>query len=89
MKLKDDYIVYQASSEESIAVATGDEADNFNGLLRANKTAGEILELLRNDITEEEIVQALLDRYDAAEEEIREGVKECLDSLRKVSALEE
>ena len=89
MKLKDDYIIYNASEEELIAIATGDEADNFNGLLRANKTAGAIMEYLKEDLTEDDLVSRMLERFDAGEEEIREGVKEVLETLRSVGALEE
>ena len=89
MKLKDDYIIYNASEEELIAIATGDEADNFNGLLRANKTAGAIMEYLKEEMTEDELVSRMLERFDAGEEEIREGVKEVLETLRSVGALEE
>lgn len=89
MKLKEEYILYNASEEEIIAVATGDEAEKFNGLLRANKTAGAIMEYLREDLIEDELVEKMKERYDGSEEEIREGVKEILDTLREVGALEE
>ena len=89
MKLKDDYILYNASEEELIAVATGDEAENFNGLLRANKTAGAIMEYLKEELTEDELVARMLERFDATEEEMREGVKEVLETLRSVGAIEE
>ena len=89
MKLKDDYIIYDASEEERIAVATGDSAEQFNGLLRANKTAGVILEYLKEDVTEDELVAKMLERYDASEEEIRSGVNDVLEALRGVGALEE
>ena len=89
MKLKDDYILYNASEEETIAVATGDEAENFNGLLRANKTAGAIMEYLSEDISVDELVDKMAERFDAAKEEIREGVAEVLDTLREIGAIEE
>ena len=89
MKLKDDYVLYNASETELIAVATGDEAENFNGLLRANTTAGAIMELLQEDLTEDELVSRMSERFDAAEDEIREGVSEVLDILRSVDAIEE
>lgn len=89
MKLKDDYIIYNASETELIAVATGDEADNFNGLLRANKTAGAIMEYLREELSEDELVSRMAERFDADENEIREDVNEILNILRSVGALEE
>lgn len=89
MKLKEDYLIYDASTEERIAVATGASAETFNGLLRANKTAGVILEYLNEETTEDEIVSRMLERYDADEAVIRADVKATLDTLRSVGALEE
>lgn len=89
MKIKNDYIIYNASEEEAIAVATGEEAERFSGLLRANKTAGAIMEFLKEDISEEELVRRMFDKYDATEEEIRKGVKDTLEILRSVGALDE
>ena len=88
MKLKDDYILYNASESELIAVATGDESANFNGLLRANKTAAAIIEALKDDLTEDELVSKMVERFDAGEEEIRAGVQDILSSLRSIDALE-
>ena len=89
MKLKDDYIIYNASESELIAVATGDEAENFNGLLRANKTAGAIMEFLKENLTEDELVSRMQERFDGEANEIKEGVQEILETLRSVGALEE
>lgn len=89
MKLKDDYIIYNASDGETIAVATGDEAENFNGLLRGNQTAGAIMEFLQEELTEDELVAKMLSRFDASEEEVRQGVSEILNTLREVGAIEE
>ena len=89
MKLKEDYVIYNASDEESIAVATGASADIFNGLLRANKTAGLIMEFLGTEITEDEIVSRLLERYDVDENTARNDVAEMLNTLRSAGAIEE
>lgn len=89
MKLKDDYILYNASEEETIAVATGDETENFNGLLRANKTAGAIMDFLKEDTSMDDLVTKMAERFDATADEIREGVMKVLDTLREIGALEE
>ena len=88
MKLKEEYILYNSSPDELIAVATGDEAENFNGLLRANKTAGEIMEFLKEDLSENELVSKLLEKYDASEQEVRKDLAEILETLRSVGAIE-
>ena len=88
MKLKEDYIIYDASAEEKIAIAAGSEAENFNGLLRANRTAGAILDYLKEDLTEGELVERMLERYDATEQEVQAGVQEVIAILNEVGALE-
>lgn len=89
MKLKEDYVIYESGEEESIAVATGESATVFNGLLRANKTAAFIMECLGEETTEEEIVSRMLERFDADEQNVRSDVREILDVLRSAAAIEE
>ena len=89
MKLKDDYILYSASEDEVIGVATGEEAENFKGLLRANKTAGAIMEYLKEDISMDELVSKMTERFDASEEVIKEDIQPILELLRSIGALEE
>lgn len=89
MKLKEDYVIYDASEEERIAVATGDSAEVFNGLLRANTTAGDIIGFLAEETTEDEIVSRLLEKYEVDEDTARADVAEILDVLRSVGAIEE
>ncbi len=61
----------------------------FSGLVKGNKTLGAILELLKKDTSEKEIVAAMKARYDASEEIIARDVKKALAELRKIGALEE
>ena len=86
MKLKEDFITWE-SGEESMLVPTG--AAGFSGLVRGNKTLGAILELLKKDVTEEEIIAAMKARFDASEEMIARDVKKALTELRKIGAIEE
>ncbi len=89
MKIKADYVVYDANDGEKLAVATGDEMKNFSGLLRANKSASVILDCLAQETTEEQIVDALAGRFDAPRETLAADVANVLDTLRSVQALEE
>ena len=89
MKLKEQYILYSARENELIAVPTGDETKNFKGLLRANESASFILECLKEETTEEEIVEKMVKEYDASKEELAQDVHEVIEQLRTVKALEE
>ena len=86
MKLRSDFITHITESE-SLLVPTG--TAGFSGLVRGNKPLGAILEALKKDVSEQEIVAALMNRFSAPEEAITRDVKKALDELRKIGALDE
>ena len=86
MRLKKEFITHEAG-RESFLVPTG--AADFSGLVKGNKTFGVILELLKNNTSEAEIVGAMKARFDAPEEIITRDVKKALTELRKIGAVEE
>ena len=85
MKLKQTFVTHE-TGEESLLVPLG--GSGFAGLVKGNRTLGAILELLKTDTTEEEIVAALRARFDAPEELIAADVKKALDELRKIGAID-
>lgn len=89
MKLKSEYVVYEANEGEKLAVATGDEIANFSGLMRANKSASVILDCLVEDTTEEAIVDVMAERFDAPRDVLAADVANVLETLRSIKALEE
>ena len=86
MKLSKDFILHTTDGE-TILVPTGNA--KFSGVVRGNKTLGAVLELLRDETTEEKIVSAMKARFDAPEEIISRDVKKALEGLRKIGAIEE
>ena len=86
MKLNKDFILHK-TNDESILVPTGNA--EFSGVVRGNKTFGSILELLKDDTTEEQIVASLTSRYEAPDGAVAADVKKALAELRKIGALDE
>ena len=86
MKLKKEFITHD-TGKESLLVPIG--SADFSGLVRGNKTLGAILALLKEDTTEEAIVAAMKERFDAPEDVIARDVKKALAELRKIGALDE
>ena len=86
MKLNKDFLIHNADGE-SILVPTGGAA--FSGSVRGNKTLGAVLELLKNDTTEAEIVTAMRDLFDAPEGVVERDVAMTLAELRKIGAIDE
>lgn len=86
MRLKDGFITHEGA-EEHITVPAG--GLSFSGMVRSNKTAGFIVECLKDEVTEEQIVEKMLEKYDAPKERITRDVEDVLAKLRGIGALEE
>ena len=63
--------------------------ESFSGLVKGNKTAAFIVDLLKEDTTEEKIVDAMCAKYNASREEIASDVSMVLGKLRSINAIEE
>ena len=85
MKLKDTCITHDSDGEQILL----DTSSSFAGLIRNNKTAAFIVECLKEDITEENIVEAMFEKYDAPKEVLAKDVSDVIEKLRKVGALDE
>ena len=86
MKLKSSFIT-QTIDDTQFLVPLGNE--KFHGIVRNNKTAAFIVDCLKQDTTEDAIVEAMCAEFDAPREMIAADVKKALDTLRSVGALEE
>ena len=86
MKLKSDFIT-QTIEDTQFLISVGD--DSFRGIVRSNRTAAFIVDCLKEETTEERIIDAMCGKYDAPREEIAADVKRILDTLREIGALEE
>ncbi len=81
------YFILHDSDGETILVPTGNAS--FSGIVRGNKTLGAVLECLRSETTEEDIVAALKARFDAPEGAIERDVAKALAALGKIGAIDE
>lgn len=88
MKLKQGFILHDTGGEHMV-VATGEAGKNFNGLIRNNETANFIYRQLLSDTTEEKIVDAMLEKYDAPKEVIAADVHRIILQIREAGLLED
>lgn len=86
MKLKSTFIS-QDIDDTRFLVPVGGEA--FSGLVRGNRSAAFILDRLKENTTEEQIVDAMCEKFDAPRETIAADVREVLEKLRGIGAIEE
>lgn len=85
MKLKESYITHDSDGEQILL----DTSSSFAGLIRNNKTAAFIVECLKDDTTQEKIVEAMFEKYDAPKDVLAKDVSDVIEKLRKVGALDE
>ena len=85
MKLKESYITHDSDGEQILLDTSG----SFAGLIRNNKTAAFIVECLKEETTQEKIVEAMFEKYDAPKDVLAKDVSDVIEKLRKVGALDE
>lgn len=84
MRLKDEFLTH-TSGEEAYLVPSGNL--EFRGLVKGNETLGEVIELLKMDTTEAEIVKALREKYNAPDGVIESDVMKAVEILQSVGAI--
>lgn len=88
MRLAEGFLTHDSNGQQ-ILVAAGAAAESFHGVVRSNRTAAFIVDCLRQETTEKKIAEAMLERYDASEEEITRDVSSILSKLREIGAIHE
>ena len=87
MKLKSGYFTTEYQGRQ-LLLASGAAAAGFQGVVRSNETAAFIVDRLKTETTEAEIVAALLEVYDVAPEIAARDVRRIVDKLNGIGALE-
>ena len=85
MKLKSTFITHNSGNEQLMISAGGD----FNGMVRSNSTAGEIIDMMKKEITREEIIAAMLEKYEVEESVLSADVDNVIGKLREIGAIDE
>lgn len=86
MKLKQN-IITQYIDDVQFMVPLG--MDAFQGLIRSNETAAFIVDCLKEETTEDAIVDRMCAEYDAPRDVIAADVADILSILREIGAIEE
>lgn len=86
MKLKEGFITQESDGEQ---IMVGVANTNFSGIVRSNKTAAFIIDLLKKETTKQDIIDAILKNYDAPSDVIEKDVDNILKELRGIGAIDE
>lgn len=86
MRIKEGYLLRQIAGT-AVVVPVGDV--DFNGMLTLNETGSFLWTQLQRDVTEDALVDALLEEYEVTKEAARTDTAAFLSKLREVGLLEE
>ena len=82
MKLKYNFVI-NTVVDKFVAVAIGADAEKFNGFIKMNDIGAEIFEILRDDVTVDEIVTLMLQKHpESTDEEARAVVIDFTNRLK-------
>ena len=87
MKRKDGFIVRELAGQ-NIVLAVGEASKIFRGMIKLNTTGLFIWEKLAEDVTEEQIVDALIESYEVERERASADVHRFIDLLAEAGIVE-
>ena len=86
MRLKFDFETMELD-DSFIVIPVGEGASNYHGIIKVNDVGEEIIRLLKDDISEDTIVEMLLKEYDISQETLRACVLSFLSEFEKKGML--
>ena len=88
MKIKSGFML-RSIAGRNIVVPVGNRSLDFNGMITLNESATFHWEQLEKGAEEQELVRAVLERYEDVDEDLAmKSVSDFLDKLREVDCLE-
>lgn len=88
MKIRKGFVVREIA-DSIVVVPTGELVSEFKGMITLNKTGKFIWELLKEDITIEEITQKLIEKYNIDTNKAKSDVEKFVQTLRDAKIIEE
>ncbi|MGN1457533.1 MAG: PqqD family protein [Acutalibacteraceae bacterium] len=86
MKLKDGFVTHMFDDTQ---VLIGTEEVSFKGIVNSNRTAAFIVDCLKTDTTESQIVEKMLKKYDVNRAVVEKDVHLIIQKLRGIGAIDE
>ena len=87
MKIKEGFVL-RTVMNNYVVVAVGEASKSFRGMIKLNSTAADIWQFVENGLSEAEICDALLEKYEVECERLESDVKRILCDLEAQGFLE-
>ncbi len=69
--------------DQIVAIPVGEGATDYHGVIKLNETAAVIFELLKQENTEESIIEALEKKYDVSRDTVTRDVQHYIAMFRE------
>ena len=76
-------------NDDIIAIAIGNDTEDYHGVIKMNDTAAFVFKLLSNEVSEREILVAMTEEFDESREVLELELHHCIEMLRKRGLLVE
>ncbi len=86
MKMQEGFVMREVAGQY-VVVAVGEASKTFHGMIKLNSTGKDIWEGLEKGLTEEEIVEILVEKYDVQNSDVKNDVQEFLKQMREVGII--
>lgn len=89
MKIAENYLLKEIAGNY-VVIPTGQNIIDYKRMLHLNETGAFIWKLLENDISYEDIMDALIKEYEASDDDrsiIQSDLNEYLDHMRKLNLI--
>lgn len=86
MKIKKGFLLRKVGAQ-NVVVAVGAESRNFNGIIRLNDTGKFLWEKLSSEISEDELVSAMISEYEIDEATARNDIESFIETLKEANLL--
>lgn len=88
MKLREGFVIREVGGK-SYAVATGESAKYFKGMLTLNEVGVFMFECLKKSVSKDELVDTVLAEYDAERAVVEKDVEEFIAKLKDINVIED
>ncbi len=87
MKIKENFMLRKVA-DTYVVVPVGDAVSEFNGMINLNEAGAFLWQLLENDVTAEQVVAGLLEKYEVDEAIAKQDVDKFIAELKSANLLE-
>lgn len=87
MKIKNGFVVREIAGE-CVVVALGEASKIFNGIIKLNETGRMIWDMLAKGCEKQEVVDAILQEYDADRDTVEADFDRFVETLKGANILE-